>query len=258
MIYIIFCLNIYIPMSVLASFDSVRKVQTSQNFSMLDTLTVKETDFNSLTFLPNQFVYKVNCEVAEIEESKGNTQSIFGRPYLKSIDEIYEMIKPNQVERFIQETKTSFKFIMSEPKRTIPNRNMFSSLFEMRVRNTFKLFLRQAFILRSDKNGVITHTGGIYTALPDIPINNDMTYKIYGTDSIYFKNEHLKYFDSLLSTRELEILKYISEGYKTERIGELLFISRHTVETHRKNMIRKLEAKSTPHLVALVKDIGLI
>jgi DNA-binding CsgD family transcriptional regulator len=245
-------------MSTLLSFDRIKKIQTSQNFAGFDDNSMQEANFDSLSALPNQFLYKVNCQLAEIEATKGDFQMLFGRPALKCIDEVYEMVKPNQDERFINETKTNFKFVMSEPNRAIPQRNMFSSIFEMRVKNTYQLFLRQTFCLRSDKNGVFTHTAGIYTALPNIPKKTDSTYRIYGADALYYRNEHLQHFDKVLSRRELEILKFISEGYKNEQIAEVLFISRHTNETHRKNMLKKLEANSTPHLVALCKDIGLI
>jgi DNA-binding CsgD family transcriptional regulator len=245
-------------MSALLSFDPIKRIQTSQNFASLDKASVKESDFEKLSVLPNQFLYKINCELAEIEETKGNFKTLFGRPMLKSIDDVYEMVKPTQVERFIEETKTNFKFVKKAPIRAYPQRNMFSALFEMRVKNTYQLFLRQTFCLRSDKNGIFTHTGGIYTALPNFPKPITNSYRIHGADALYYQNEHLSHFDQLLSNRELEVLKYISEGYKNVQIADSLFISRNTVETHRKNMLRKLEAKSTPHLVALCKDIGLI
>lgn len=43
-----------------------------------------------------------------------------------------------------------------------------------------------------------------------------------------------------LSERELEILKCIAKGMTNLEISDTLFIGRSTVETHRKNMIRKL------------------
>ncbi|GGD05175.1 response regulator [Hyunsoonleella pacifica] len=45
---------------------------------------------------------------------------------------------------------------------------------------------------------------------------------------------------SILSTREQEILQLISKGYTSHQIADQLFIGKSTVDTHRKNMIRKL------------------
>lgn len=45
---------------------------------------------------------------------------------------------------------------------------------------------------------------------------------------------------SVLSTREREILQLISIGHTSHQIADTLFIGKSTVDTHRKNMIRKL------------------
>lgn len=57
-----------------------------------------------------------------------------------------------------------------------------------------------------------------------------------------------------LSPRETEIIKLIKEGNSTKQISELLFLSAHTVETHRKNIFRKLQVKNVAELIAAVKD----
>lgn len=52
-----------------------------------------------------------------------------------------------------------------------------------------------------------------------------------------------------LTKRETEILKLISEEYSNHEIAEKLFISQRTVDTHRRNLIQKLQAKNTAGLV---------
>ena len=44
----------------------------------------------------------------------------------------------------------------------------------------------------------------------------------------------------LLTMREINILKYLNEGYKNKQISEHLFISCNTVKTHIKNIYTKL------------------
>jgi len=48
-----------------------------------------------------------------------------------------------------------------------------------------------------------------------------------------------------LTRREYQILKLISQQYTTKEIGETLTISESTVETHRKNLIRKINVKNS-------------
>ena len=61
-----------------------------------------------------------------------------------------------------------------------------------------------------------------------------------------------------LSRREKEILKYITMEYTTQEIADTLFISQNTVNTHRKNMLSKINAKNTAGLVKYAMQHGLL
>ncbi|MCF8302720.1 MAG: LuxR C-terminal-related transcriptional regulator [Bacteroidales bacterium] len=54
--------------------------------------------------------------------------------------------------------------------------------------------------------------------------------------------------DSILSERETEVLKQVALGYTNQQIAERLFISKHTVISHRKNITSKLGIKSVSGL----------
>ncbi|MBE8726684.1 response regulator [Flavobacterium hungaricum] len=56
--------------------------------------------------------------------------------------------------------------------------------------------------------------------------------------------------NQFLSPREIEILQLIALEYSGTEIAEKLYISAHTVETHRKNIMKKLNIKS---IIGLVK-----
>ncbi|MCE7865030.1 MAG: DNA-binding response regulator [Bacteroidetes bacterium CHB5] len=53
----------------------------------------------------------------------------------------------------------------------------------------------------------------------------------------------------LLTRREIEVLKLIAEGLTNHEIAGKLFISDSTVDSHRKNLISKLQVKNTASLV---------
>ena len=61
-----------------------------------------------------------------------------------------------------------------------------------------------------------------------------------------------------LSTRERELLKLISEGNKNKDIAKILCLSIKTIETHRYNLMRKLDAHSVADLMAFANRAGLI
>ena len=61
-----------------------------------------------------------------------------------------------------------------------------------------------------------------------------------------------------ISPRELEVLRLIAKGYTTHQIGELLFTSRRTVETHRQNLLTKTKANNTATLIRFAVEQGLL
>ncbi len=64
--------------------------------------------------------------------------------------------------------------------------------------------------------------------------------------------------EAKLSRREKEVITLIAQEMTTNEIAEKLFISQHTVETHRKNILRKLDARNTAGLVKYAIQQGLV
>jgi len=62
----------------------------------------------------------------------------------------------------------------------------------------------------------------------------------------------------VLTVRETEILKLLASGYSTQKVADELFLSPHTVHTHRKSIIKKLNIKSPTEFVIYALDFGLI
>lgn len=54
---------------------------------------------------------------------------------------------------------------------------------------------------------------------------------------------------SLITEREIDIVRLLSNGYNSKEIGDMLFISEHTVNTHRRNMVRKLDLRNSYQLI---------
>ncbi len=61
-----------------------------------------------------------------------------------------------------------------------------------------------------------------------------------------------------LTVRENEILKLIASGITTPHIAEMLFLSKFTVENHRKNLLQKLKAKNVAELISTATRQGLL
>ena len=63
---------------------------------------------------------------------------------------------------------------------------------------------------------------------------------------------------SILTQREKEVCRLLALGYTNSEIADKLFISARTVETHRANIMEKLELKTRAELVRLAIDYNLL
>lgn len=61
-----------------------------------------------------------------------------------------------------------------------------------------------------------------------------------------------------VSDREREVLQMISEGYTVKEIAATLYLSEHTIISHKKNLTEKLSAKNCVDLIVKAIRMGLI
>ena len=61
-----------------------------------------------------------------------------------------------------------------------------------------------------------------------------------------------------LSSREVEVLDKISLGLTTKEIANSLFLSTHTVDTHRKHLLVKMDVRNTAGLVRRAFETGIL
>jgi DNA-binding NarL/FixJ family response regulator len=62
----------------------------------------------------------------------------------------------------------------------------------------------------------------------------------------------------MITRRESSVLKLLAEGFTNLEIAEKLFISPLTADSHRKNLIVKLQARNTASLIKIASDKGLL
>jgi len=149
--------------------------------------------------------------------------------------------------------------------------------------NDFVLPLTQNLIKYISSNNIIVFTGNLFVNDIITIVNNgykriiskqssiktiinsinsvDTTNKFY-SDEVFellvSSNIHKKIVDFHLTKKETEIVKFISSGLTTNEIAEKLFLSKHTVVTHRKNIFKKLNIKNTSELIMFAIKSRLI
>ncbi len=150
----------------------------------------------------------------------------------------------------------------SVSERIIDNIKLFLQHFPKAKMLVLSMFNDEKFILRTIKAGAKGHLGSdanrseileaIYTlrngyefyakSITDILLHSYLSDQKIGPVE---KESKLKQ----LSPRELEVFKLFAEGMSNRHIAEKLFISVRTVETHKNNIMKKIELKTTVDLV---------
>lgn len=113
--------------------------------------------------------------------------------------------------------------------------------------------LQQYVVLEVNKQGYPVLTLGVITDITAHKADDKITFSI----SHYDKKTGFKTISSdsyvkvetTLTPREIEIVKYIVSGHTTPEMADILFISQHTLKTHRKNIFKKTNCKNVVELV---------
>ena len=61
-----------------------------------------------------------------------------------------------------------------------------------------------------------------------------------------------------LTPREIEVVRLVAEGLSSNLIAEKLSLSSHTINTHRKNIMRKLQVSNSSELVVQAANAGIL
>jgi DNA-binding CsgD family transcriptional regulator len=123
--------------------------------------------------------------------------------------------------------------------------------------------LEQNAVLQQDDNGNITHLLGVCNDITHWKKSGRQLASLTSTvDQKHYlfhsENTSAIKLQSVLSKRELQIVKLMSEGCSSKHIADKLFISFHTVNTHRQKMIEKTNTRNSGGLIQFAIFNGLI
>ena len=173
-------------------------------------------------------------------------------------------IHPQDAEYIIKEAYAHFeKIIHATPLEERKNLLMQNNYRLRHKEGHYVHMMEQLWVMKADEKGdpqlMLIHVYELPMVHP-FSVNTlvkkllpDQTYEI-----VYSHEYPGVKKDVSLSPRETEVTALLAEGYTSEQIAERLSISYHTVSTHRKNILQKLEVKSTNELIAYGITRGII
>ncbi len=170
-------------------------------------------------------------------------------PYELTLKKIYSLIHPDDYERTLKSTIHMLDFAFKFKDKLEPFKNVLS--IEFRIKH------KKGFYKRILSQNCIFNTGPEKNEFKALSFNTDVSFYheyLHGDTgkSIRRMEEKLNIPDRKINftLRELEILRLLALGNSSEQIGNLLNISKHTVDTHRRKMLAKSGLSNSAELIA--------
>lgn len=193
----------------------------------------------------------------EIKDILGYSPDDFDAAFLMSL------IHPDDHSTYLNNEAAVVDFLQQ-----LPNEKMlkYKMSYDYRIRKSNGEYLRilqQAIALQVDNNNNLLFTLGIHTDITHFKKNHTSVLSFLGIDGepSYIDIKATKIYKptpDLFTKREKEIISYVLKGYQSNEIAEILFISKYTVDSHRKNILTKTNTKNTLEFAIKVISEGLI
>ena len=232
-------------------------------------LTLELIDQIANLFAGRSFYYYIlNVDNFHLDFVHEGVQEVLGiKPSEFSIPKLIEVMYPEDMEMMPLKEQAAQKFLLNTiPKDEIP---LYKVAYLIRLQHSkgkFKTILHQAKAIHVSEEGKILQAIVVHTDISHLnpPFDHKISF-ISNNRPSYFSIlpdttlEQLKYsLKNILSVREKEIIKKVAEGKSLNEIADQLFLSTHTVNTHKKNIIRKSHCKNTTELIARCIRDGII
>ncbi|HEX8024393.1 helix-turn-helix transcriptional regulator [Mucilaginibacter sp.] len=150
-------------------------------------------------------------------------------------------------------------FLKNTPQKE-HHKYIFSYTFRVRCLNgKYKCMLQRGSYITSKETNLPLYSLGIVLDVTHLKTDTVMLHTIEKADelngALNTTTAESNYFypheeDTLFTGQEKNILRWIADGLSSKQLADKLFVSEHTIITHRKNMLRKTNAKNVAELVA--------
>ncbi|MDC6352068.1 LuxR C-terminal-related transcriptional regulator [Zeaxanthinibacter sp. PT1] len=120
--------------------------------------------------------------------------------------------------------------------------------------------LRQSTAHEIDSEGRLLSNVSFLTDISFIANHDKVEWDVYANnfDTTALRETVYKEFVNFFTKRELDVIGLIAKGETNTQIAESLTISKHTVSTHRKNILAKSRCSNAADLLAFCKGNGIL
>lgn len=172
----------------------------------------------------------------------------------------WSRIHPEDVDAWLSALNNLMEFTLSEiPEEKRKNANYTWNFRFKNADDVYVNIVQNTTPLVFDTDGKPIIGLAHYTVLhPNIKMDITASTKLLNSnneyETIYFNNFSQKLLNEGISNRERDIIRLLVLNYTSKDISTKLNISSHTVDTHRRNILKKLKISSTGELVGMLKN----
>ncbi|PQA89923.1 helix-turn-helix transcriptional regulator [Chryseobacterium shigense] len=160
-------------------------------------------------------------------------------------EEIIKKIHPDdRLKKYIHEMRF-YEMMESLDAEVRAEYGVLSKIRMKNKDNQYQLVKHRMFYIYSPDNGKLRFAFCLYQLALDQALPMVSNFMIINTTRGEVVVKDKLDYQNILSRRELEVLKYVGEGYASKQIAEFLSISINTVSRHRQNILEKLNVKNS-------------
>lgn len=230
-------------------------------FQKIDSKDPIIQKFESLMEQNDQFILVMNLtEVKIVYASKRSEEMVGVRPKDLTPYEMMEAVHADDLFRF-----GMGRSILLEKDKDLyiaqKGSSLLSTTIKVRRRNNeYSNLLFQCLMFYSPIPYKSVFEVQVHTNIDDHDFKKDRFHYYVGNDISLFRfpDKELLDLSHHLSKRELEIIRLIESGMNSKDIAEKLFLSVHTVNTHRQHMLKKSGKVHISELIYDLKDQRLL
>ena len=210
-----------------------------------------------INLFSNQFFYVLDYWKREIIFIHPNVSKVLDID-MDSLDysKLMLLIHPEDLPIIMKSAMHSINYVIRNKVKDLLKNDVMINFRMRRGDGSYIHVVRQIRTTKCDKLGNLLQTVAMVTDVTQM--KNDRSIEFVVSEGLrgILENGPLK-SNSLdgLSKRENQILELLIKGLNSKEIGQILHVSKNTVDTHRRNMLRRTGVKNTAELVGLAQII---